>query len=133
LVQTELLMLPRSIFQELLLEPEACRHLMNRMAAVCCDSWTQIEVMGCSLVSDKIRVALSWLCSRIGEPTPEGIRIEMSQGRLAQIVGTTRESLNRNLGLLKARGIISTKAPRGRNSSFVVKRPDLLDEANALL
>jgi CRP/FNR family transcriptional regulator, cyclic AMP receptor protein len=133
LVRTELLVIPKSVFQELMLKPEACKYLMTSLAGRCSDSWTQIEALACNLVAEKIRIALSWLCTRIGVLTSNGIRIDISQTRLAQMVGTTRESLNRKLRSLKRMGIIETRNRPGNKSSFLVRLPEFLSEAGGRL
>jgi CRP/FNR family transcriptional regulator, cyclic AMP receptor protein len=126
LIKTELLVVRKSIFLELLQQPEACQFIMRSMARRCSDSWAQIEVMACNQVSDKIRFALSWLCTRIGVATPGGIRIDISQRRLAQMVGASRESLNRKIRILKEAGILETTNLHGNRSCLLIRSPELL-------
>jgi CRP/FNR family transcriptional regulator, cyclic AMP receptor protein len=126
LVKTELLVVRKSIFLELLQQPEACQFVMTSLARRCSDSWAQIEVMACNQVSDKIRIALSWLCTRIGVATPIGIRIDISQGRLAQMVGASRESLNRKIRVLREAGILETANLHGNRSCLLIRSPELL-------
>jgi CRP/FNR family transcriptional regulator, cyclic AMP receptor protein len=131
LLRTELLVVSRSSFLELLQTPEACKFLMTSLAGRCSDSWSQIEVLACSQVSDKIRVALLWLCERFGVSTPNGIQIHISQTRLAQMVGTTRESLNRALSTMKSEGIIDAYRLPGKRCGMLIRSPQFLITAEA--
>ncbi len=126
LVKTELRMISRSAFQELLKKPEACGFLMNRLAGRCSDSWTQMEALACNEATEKIRIALSWLSTRIGEATSEGIHINISQALLAKMIGTSRENLNRKLSSLREEGILDTAASRGRKWNLLVRNPEFL-------
>jgi CRP-like cAMP-binding protein len=119
----------QNVFRELLAQPEACRFLMNRLASRCSDSWIQMEALACNETTERIRIALSWLSTRIGESTPEGIRIGINQTRLAQMIGTSRENLNRKLSSLKKKGILITGCPRGKKSSFLIRNPEFLSAA----
>jgi CRP-like cAMP-binding protein len=49
------------------------------------------------------------LAERHGEATPEGVRISLrlTQGDLAQMVGVTRASINRQLSWFEERGILT--------------------------
>ncbi|HXH27690.1 MAG TPA: Crp/Fnr family transcriptional regulator, partial [Candidatus Polarisedimenticolia bacterium] len=54
------------------------------------------------------------LAGRYGRATPEGTRIEidLSQGALGEMVGTSRESINKQLGSWSRQGLV--KSERGR-------------------
>lgn len=125
LQQTVLLVLRSSEFKALLEEPNACRALMGVMARRCEDAWTQIEALGSGPVEERLRVILSWLCAKMGVKTYAGIRISVTQSQLAQMVGTTRESLNRQIGVLKSQGILRI-SDESRRGSLTILRPDRL-------
>jgi CRP-like cAMP-binding protein len=66
-------------------------------------------------VSDRIERRLSDLACRIGRPTDGGtlIPIRLTQDDLASMVGATRETTNRALQTLFARGVLD-RLGRGR-------------------
>jgi CRP/FNR family transcriptional regulator len=120
-----LLVVRKSDFNLLLEDAAACRSLMGVLARRCNDAWTQIEILGNSLLEDKVRIMLNWLIKRIGVQTPEGTQIRISQSQLAKMVGSSRESLNRRLGILKEEGIIRIKGKYPQTSLLIVD-PDRL-------
>ena len=73
-------------------------------------------------VSERIERRLIDLASRIGRPTPGGtvIPVRLTQDDLASMVGATRETVNRSLGRLLARGVLE----RQGRARYVV-RPQL--------
>jgi CRP-like cAMP-binding protein len=117
---TVLLTIRKSEFNALLEDPSACRALMGVLARRCNDAWTQIEILGNSLIEDKVRIMLEWLGRRIGVRTTEGIHLRMSQGQLAKMVGSSRESLNRQLSVLKSEGVIKIKGKYPKISMLIL-------------
>lgn len=117
---TVLLVVRKPEFRTMLGNPSACRYLVDVLARRCNDAWTQIEILGNSLLEEKVRIMLTWLAKKIGIATPEGVCIRMSQGQLAKIVGSSRESLNRQLGILKDEGTIRIKGKYPQISLLIV-------------
>ena len=64
------------------------------------------------------------LCERYGDEAPEGIRIglKLSQGELADLVGTTRESVNKQVRAWTEEGTV-----RMHRGEIVVLRPEALE------
>lgn len=85
-----------------------------------------IEALGCGSLQDRVRVMLAWLCRSIGVSTPEGIEIRINQRELAQMLGTTRESLNRQIRKLKRERILRV-GRRNRRACLVVLVPETLE------
>lgn len=117
--------LPGRKFRQLLEDPLACRYLLDIIAQRCNDAWTQMEVIGCAHVGDKVRSGLLWLSNRIGVATNEGIRLDLNQTRLARMIGCARETLSRELNGLKKRHAIDVRYSNGRKF-FYVLNPDEL-------
>lgn len=104
----------------LLNDPVACRALLEVLARRCREAWTHIEVLGEGSLKDKTRRMLSQLCSKIGVRTTEGIEIRMKQSDLARMLGASRESLNRQLRLLKDEGILRVRT-RNRRTTLILR------------
>ncbi len=117
---TVLLVVRKGEFRELLDDSVACRSLIDVLVRRCNDAWTQIEVLGNSLLEEKVRIMLEWLTRRIGVQTSEGIQIRMSQSQLAKMVGCSRESLNRQLSIFKSQGLIRVKGKYPQTSLLVL-------------
>jgi CRP-like cAMP-binding protein len=125
LQKTVLLVIRKSEFKLLLDDPGACRALVEVLAGRCNDAWAQIEALGSGFLGEKVHVMLSWLSKRIGVKTPEGIEIRMNQSQLAQMVGATRESLNRQISALKNEGILKVER-KCRRTSLLILAPEKL-------
>jgi len=121
LQQTTLLMLSHQRFRLLLENPDTCRGLLEALAHRCDDAWAQIEAMGCTRAEDKVRAVLSWLTRRIGVRTSEGVRIALNQSQLAQMIGSTRETLNRQLSALRKIGVLAVRGPKRHEVLYVLK------------
>jgi CRP/FNR family transcriptional regulator, cyclic AMP receptor protein len=115
-----LLQFPERKFKLLLEDPQVCRILLGAIANRCNDAWSQMEVMGCTHVKDKVRSGLLWLSSRIGVETREGVRIDVNQTQLARMVGCARETLSREVSELKRQRAIDVRQINGRKSLYVV-------------
>jgi CRP/FNR family transcriptional regulator len=127
--RTELLVIRNEDYRDLLHNPEACNYLITSLANRCHDSWAQIEALGSTQVQEKVRVLLSWLVNRVGIKTRDGIVVNLNQTQLAQMVGTTRETLNRALKILKKDGILITDRRRGKRDGLIILEPELLGGA----
>ena len=118
--RTTLLQLPERKFKLLLEDPNVCRTLLESIARRCDDAWTQMEVLGCTHVRDKVRSGLLWLSGRIGVETGEGVRIDLNQTQLARMVGCARETLSREVSELRRLRTVDVRNSNGRKSLFVV-------------
>lgn len=127
--QSVLKQLPDRKFRQLLEDPEACRMMLEAIARRCDDAWTQMEVLGCTHVRDKVRAGLLWLSQRIGVETHEGVRIDLNQTQLARMVGCARETLSREVSELRRLRTIDVRQSNGRKSFFVVN-PQGLESLN---
>ena len=65
------------------------------------------------------------LAQTYGVAEPDGVRINttLTQSDLAGLIGATRESINKALGLLRRRGLV-----RMRHNSIIIVDPDALRE-----
>jgi len=124
--RTELLVIRKPDYRELLENPEACKFLMTGLATRCHDAWAQIEALGSTQVRDKVRVLLSWLVARVGIRTRDGVVVNLNQTQLAQMIGTTRETLNRALKNLKNEGVLIVDRRRGKRDGLIILAPELL-------
>jgi CRP/FNR family transcriptional regulator, cyclic AMP receptor protein len=122
-----LLQLPERKFKLLLEDPQVCHSLLQSISRRCDDAWTQMEVLGCTHVRDKVRSGLLWLSDRIGVETRDGVRIDMNQTQLARMVGCARETLSREVSELRRIRAIDVRNSNGRKSLFVVN-PDELSQ-----
>jgi CRP/FNR family transcriptional regulator len=118
--QSTLLQLPARKFKLMLEDPQACRTLLEAIARRCDDAWTQMEVLGCTHVRDKVRSGLLWLSGRIGVETREGVRIDLNQTQMARMVGCARETLSREMSELRRLRTVDFRHSNGRKSLFVV-------------
>lgn len=118
--QTVVSQLPGRKFRLLLEDPSVCRCLLESIAQRCDDAWTQMEVIGCTHVRDKVRSGLVWLSDRIGVKTDKGIRINMNQTRMARMVGCARETLSREIKVLKRTRAVDICYSDGRKSFYIL-------------
>jgi CRP/FNR family transcriptional regulator, cyclic AMP receptor protein len=114
-----LMQLPERKFKLLLEDPFACRKLLEAIARRCDDAWTQMEVLGCTHVKDKVRSGLLWLSDRFGVETGEGVRIDLNQTQLARMVGCARETLSREMSELRRLRAVDVRQNNGRKSFYV--------------
>ncbi|HTY64155.1 MAG TPA: Crp/Fnr family transcriptional regulator [Acidobacteriota bacterium] len=118
--RSQLLLLPHRIFRSMLDDPRLCRILLEAMARQCNDAWTQLEVLGCTRVRDKVRSGLAMLSERIGVETYEGVRIDINQTQLARMVGCAREAVSREVSKLKRKHTIDVRKGNGRQILVLV-------------
>jgi CRP/FNR family transcriptional regulator, cyclic AMP receptor protein len=117
--QSVLLQLPERKFKLLLDDPAICRKLLEAISRRCDDAWTQMEVLGCTHVKDKVRLGLLWLSDRIGVETREGVRIDINQTQLARMVGCARETFSREVSELRRLRAVDVRQNNGRKSLYV--------------
>ena len=115
-----LLQLPERKFKRILEDPQVCRMLLEAATKRCDDAWTQMEVLGCTHVRDKVRSGLLWLSERIGVETREGVRIDMNLTQIARMVGCARETLSREVSELKKARAVDMRPANGRMAFFVM-------------
>jgi len=123
--RSSILLLPERKFKLLLEDPRVCRVLLETIARRCNDAWTQMELLGCTHVRDKVRSGLIWLSGRFGVETRDGVRIDLNQTQLARMVGCARETLSREVSELRRVRAIKLRQTNGRKSFYVVKPEEL--------
>jgi CRP/FNR family cyclic AMP-dependent transcriptional regulator len=86
------------------------RHLSYRLAS----AEAQVEAMAYRRVDQRLARRLLDLAGRFGERTVEGTRIEtrFTQQELAELVGTTRETLAHTIADFRRRGLLHTDQHR---------------------
>jgi CRP/FNR family transcriptional regulator, cyclic AMP receptor protein len=127
--RSALLQLPERKFKQLLEDPQICRTLLEATARRCDDAWTQMEVLGCTHVRDKVRSGLLWLSGRIGVETREGVRIDLNQTQLARMMGCARETLSREVSELRRLRAVDVRQSNGRKSLYVMNPEGLTETA----
>jgi DNA-binding transcriptional ArsR family regulator len=77
---------------------------------------------------ERLRSLLRLLILKLGIRTPEGYKLKflLSHSRLAEMIGATRSTVSRSLGVLKEKGIISIDEMRGE---LIVKDSQLISSA----
>lgn len=91
---------------------EACMHTAQQLSEKYHAAQREIRTLGLAqTTSEKLaRLLLDW-CERGGEESPAGIRLKvlLTHEEIAQMIGTTRETVTRLLGDLKRRKVIDVK------------------------
>jgi CRP/FNR family cyclic AMP-dependent transcriptional regulator len=104
--------------------PEACLHTAQQLSEKYHSAQREIRSLGLSqTTSEKLaRLLLDW-CDRGGEQTTKGIRIKvlLTHEEIAQMIGTTRETVTRLLSDFKRKKIVDVKG----SSLFVTSKPQL--------
>jgi len=103
---------------------EACLHTAQQLSEKYHSAQREIRSLGLSqTTSEKLaRLLLDW-CNRGGEQTTKGIRLKvlLTHEEIAQMIGTTRETVTRLLSDFKKKKIIDVKG----SSLFVISRTQL--------
>jgi CRP/FNR family transcriptional regulator, cyclic AMP receptor protein len=103
---------------------EACMHTAQQLSEKYHSAQREIRSLGLSqTTSEKLaRLLLDW-CDRTGEDTARGVRLKvlLTHEEIAQMIGTTRETVTRLLSDFKRRKIIDVKG----SSLFVTNKPQL--------
>ncbi len=101
---------------------EACMHTAQQLSEKYHSAQREIRSLGLSqTTSEKLaRLILDW-CDRGGETTTKGIRLKvlLTHEEIAQMIGTTRETVTRLLSDFKRKKIIDVKG----SSLFVTNKP----------
>jgi len=92
--------------------PEACMHTAQQLSEKYHSAQREIRTLGLAqTTSEKLaKLILDW-CERNGEPTPKGVRLKvlLTHEEIAQMIGTTRETVTRLLSDFKRKKIIDVK------------------------
>ncbi len=103
---------------------EACMHTAQQLSEKYHSAQREIRSLGLSQnTGEKLaKLFLDW-CERDGETTPRGIRITvlLTHEEIAQMIGTTRETVTRLISDLKKKKVVEV---RGSNL-FVLDKPGL--------
>jgi CRP/FNR family transcriptional regulator, cyclic AMP receptor protein len=103
---------------------EACLHTAQQLSEKYHSAQREIRSLGLSqTTSEKLaRLLLDW-CDRGGEQTTRGIRLKvlLTHEEIAQMIGTTRETVTRLLSDFTKKKIIDVKG----SSLFVLSKPQL--------
>jgi len=103
---------------------DACMHTAQQLSAKYHSAQREIRSLGLSqTTSEKLaKLLLDW-CDRSGEVTPKGIRLSvlLTHEEIAQMIGTTRETVTRLLSDYKKRKLIDVKG----SNVFVLDREEL--------
>lgn len=103
---------------------EACLHTAQQLSEKYHSAQREIRSLGLSqTTSEKLaRLLLDW-CDRGGEQTTKGIRLKvlLTHEEIAQMIGTTRETVTRLLSDFKKKKILDVKG----SSMFVLSKPHL--------
>ena len=103
---------------------EACMHTAQQLSEKYHSAQREIRSLGLSqTTSEKLaRLLLDW-SEKTGEPTTKGIRIKvlLTHEEIAQMIGTTRETVTRLLSDFKRRKMIDVKG----SSLFILNKPTL--------
>jgi CRP-like cAMP-binding protein len=103
--------------------PAVSEELLRLIAARLHRTGTALEEALAADVPTRVSRRLGELAADHGVPTPEGVRLRvpLTQEELGRMIGATRETVNRTMGGLVARGLVRT---RGR--VVVIPDPDAL-------
>jgi len=104
--------------------PEACFHTAQQLSEKYHSAQREIRSLGLSQTTGEklARLLLNW-CDRSGETTARGLRLTvlLTHEEIAQMIGTTRETVTRLLSDMKRKKIIDVKG-----SSVFVQRLEQL-------
>ena len=112
---TEVLALPtRSLCAILERNPHTAEELLRLIAARLHRTSAALEDALSADVSTRVAGRLRDLAIRHGVPSPAGVRLRvpLTQDELARMVGASRESVNRTVATLTARGVVRSTGRR---------------------
>ncbi len=122
--ETAVLAIPPGVLRELFRRlPAAAEELLRIVAGRLHETTVALEEALAHDVPTRLGLRLRRLAETHGEGTPEGVALppRLTQEELARMVGTTRESVNRALARLAARGALAHREHR-----YVVRDPEAL-------
>lgn len=103
---------------------EACMHTAQQLSEKYHSAQREIRSLGLSQTTGEklAKLLLDW-CDRNGEETPKGIRLKvlLTHEEIAQMIGTTRETVTRLLSDFKRRKVLDVKG-----STVIVSSKDAL-------
>ena len=103
---------------------EACMHTAQQLSEKYQSAQREIRSLGLAqTTSEKLaKLLLDW-CNGVGEETPRGVRLKvlLTHEEIAQMLGTTRETVTRLLSEFKRRKMIEVKG----STILVTKRDEL--------
>ena len=122
---SQLNFIKRDDFLKLLVaSPETCLHTVQQLSEKYYAAQRQLRALGLSqTTTEKLaRLMLDW-CDRTGEETARGTRLKvlLTHEEIAEMIGTTRETVTRLLGDFKQKMIIDVKG----SSLFVTNKSRL--------
>jgi len=123
---TVMLTLSRELFREhMRRSPQLALNFLKTLSVRVRYSTRQMDSRTFLSVPRRLARKLLELAQTYGVAEPEGVRINttLTQSDLASLIGATRESINKALGLLRRRGLV-----RMRHNSIIVVDPDALRE-----
>jgi CRP/FNR family transcriptional regulator, cyclic AMP receptor protein len=104
--------------------PEACMHTAQQLSEKYHAAQHEIRSLGLAQTTGEklAKLLLDW-CDRNGEPNGKGIRLKvlLTHEEIAQMIGTTRETVTRIFSDFKKRQIIEVKG----SSVFILAKPTL--------
>lgn len=106
---TQLLELQHDPFMEIVdTRPELAKHMLRALAVRLRKTNEALADLVFSDVPGRVAKALLDLAERFGEETPDGLRVahDLTQEELAQLVGASRETVNKSLADFISRGWI---------------------------
>jgi CRP/FNR family cyclic AMP-dependent transcriptional regulator len=115
----------REDFSRLLNEhAEACLHTAQELSEKYQAAQREIRSLGLAqTTSEKLaRLILDW-CTSSGQPSPKGLRLQvlLTHEQIGQMIGTTRETVTRQMSGLKRKKILDVKG----STVLVLDRPAL--------
>ncbi len=118
----------RLTVEEIQASPRLARELNEQMARRLRQVEALLALAGKRLVVDRLQGFLYLLAHEFGQPTPEGIRIDvrLTHQQFANALGTTRVTVTRFLGELRDRGLIEISSDR----RIYLKQPQTLAAAS---
>lgn len=108
-------LIPQPLLEELIYTyPSVARAVIDLLASRVRTAASHVEALIFQDVLGRLAFELLTLAERHGRPTPEGLHIDLplTQAELATIVGTTRESINKALMVLRARAWVDVDGTR---------------------
>jgi CRP-like cAMP-binding protein len=95
----------RKIDQSPLLAQSLLREMTRRLR----QTEALLAIAGENRIEDRLKSLLQFLCKEIGQQTEQGVglSVRLSHKQIAQMIGTTRESITRLLGEFRKEGWVS--------------------------